>query len=235
MMLTSTIRCSRLWPRLGWMTTRKIATNRYPRNAWAAPIEWMRWLCKDMLLSNVVRNLSQTRNTLLSVVKWDRGPGHKYGLRQHAVGDHKCITWARCEFYGDMFARCFDGAVKRQISFWGRIRRTCCQPGLKTEARLEKVTADVCDSVWKKWQESIFRFFVNVWLLQKVTSEDWGHECYLSWSLFVSASPSTAKRQILWWSHETCTLTRPDIREKKRRSHVFIWICLPNDQFVRFN
>ena len=134
-----------------------------------------------------------------------------------------------------MFARCFDGAVRRQISFWGRIRHTCCQPGLKTEARLEKVRADVCDSVWKKWQESIFRSFVNVWLLQKVTSEDWGHECYLSWSLFVSASPSTAKRQILWWSHETCTLTSPDLREKKRRSHVFIWIRLPNDQFVRFN
>ena len=171
----------------------------------------------------------------VSVVKWDRGPGHKYGLRQHAGCDQKWITWARCEFYGDMFARCFDGAVKRQISFWGRIRRTCCQPGLKTEARLEKVTADVCDSVWKKWQESIFRSFVNVWLLQKVTSEDWGQECYLSWSLFVSASLSTAKRQILRWSHETCTLTGPDLREKKRRSHVFIWIRLPNDQFVRFN
>ena len=171
----------------------------------------------------------------VSVVKWDRGPGHKYGLRQHAVGDQKCITWARWEFYGDMFARCFDGAVKRQISFWGRTRHTCCQSGLKTEARLEKVTADVCDSVWKSEKEGILRSFVNVWLLQKVTSEDWGHECYLSSSLFVSASQSTAKRQILRWSHETCTLTRPDIREKKRRSHVFIWICLPNDQFVRFH
>ena len=117
---------------------------------------------------------------------------------------------------------CFDGAVKRQISFWGRIRRTCCQPGLKTEARLEKVTADVCDSVWKKWQESIFRSFVNVWLLQKVTSEDWGHECYLSWSLFVSVIrrllnvrySDEVMKHVLWLDQTS---------EKRKRDHMYLF------------
>ena len=97
MMLTSMIRCSRLWPRLGSMTTRKIATDRYPRNAWAAPIEWMRWLCKDMLLSNVVRNLSQTRNTLRVGRQVGSGP------RPQIWASPTRRVWSEVDYMGKMW------------------------------------------------------------------------------------------------------------------------------------